>query len=361
MKGFGRIYRRGGVCWIEYWHRGQQYRESSGSYRESDARRLLKRRLQETGRGHFVGPSEERVLVTDLLDAVETDYGVNGRRSIQSLPCRLNPLKSAFAGARALDVTEDRIERYRAARLAEGLAPATVNRELAVLRRAFRLGVRHRRLSTMPTITLLAEHNARQGFVEPATFEALVAHLPADLQDLARFAYLTGWRKGEALTLVWTDVDRARGLITLRRERSKNEEPRLLPLTPELAAIIERRWQARRVARADGTTILADLVFHRAGAPVRSFRKAWAAACTAAGVPRLLFHDLRRSAVRNMERASVSRSVAMKLSGHKTESVYRRYRIVDETDLRDALARVEAHVAGDRARTVVPIAEARRG
>ncbi len=362
MRGFGSIYLRCDTWWIQYSHRGQKFRESSGSGREVDARRLLRRRLEEVGRGRFVGPQQERVLLTDLLDSLRVDYELNGRRSIRSLPCRLNPLKSAFAGERALDVTEDRIARYVAARLAENYAPATVNRELAALRRAFRLAIRQRRLSMMPVITLLAEHNARQGFVEPATFEIIVLHLPDYLQDLCRFAYLAGWRKGEVITLAWTDVDRTRGLITLRREHSKNEEPRLLPLSTELAAIIERRWQARIVTRAAGTTILADLVFHRAGKPVRTFRKAWASACTAAGAPGLLFHDLRRSAVRNMERAGgVSRTVAMKLSGHQTESVYRRYRIVDETDLREALARVEIHVAGDRARTVVPMAEVRRG
>jgi integrase len=363
MRGFGRIYRRGRspFYWIEYWYRGRQYRESSGSARETDALRLLKKRLQDTGRGRFVGPSEERVLVTDLLAAVEADYQVNGWRSLTKLRSRLTALRAAFAGMRALDVTEDRIERYRSARAAEGLAPATINRELAVLRRGFRLAVRQRRLSTMPTITLAAEHNARQGFCEPSTFDIISGRLPDDLRDFAGFAYLAGWRKGEIATLAWLDVDRARGLITLRRERSKNEEPRVLPLTPELAKIIERRWQARRVVRPDGTTILADLVFHRRGAAVKNFRKAWARACTAAGVPQLLFHDLRRSAVRNMESSGVPRSVAMKLSGHKTESVYRRYRIVDETDLREAMTRVEAHVASDRARTVVPIAEARRG
>lgn len=239
--------------------------------------------------------------------------------------------------------------------MAEGYAPASVNRELAALRRAFRLAVRHKRLSGGPTITLLVENNARQGFVEPATFAEIAEHLPAPLADVAGFAHGTGWRKSEVLTLAWSHVDRARGMITLRREHSKNAEPRILPLTPILAELIERRWQARTVTRSDGGTVLADLEFHRSGQRIGSFRKAWAAACEAAGVGGLLFHDLRRSAVRNFERAGVSQAVAMKITGHETASVGRRYRIVDERDLRDALAKTEAAAAADHAATVVPL------
>ena len=80
----------------------------------------------------------------------------------------------------------------------------------------------------------------------------------------------------------------------------------------------------------------------RYGTPIKSLRRAWRTACKQAGVPWLLLHDLRRSAVRNLERAGVSRSVAMKLTGHKTENVYRRYAIVAENDLREAGAKLTA-------------------
>jgi integrase len=90
----------------------------------------------------------------------------------------------------------------------------------------------------------LRESNARQGFVEPATFEAIAKHLPPVLADVTRFAYATGWRKQEVLTLAWSDVDREHGVVTLRGAVSKNGEPRRLPLTSALAEIIERRWEA---------------------------------------------------------------------------------------------------------------------
>ena len=113
--------------------------------------------------------------------------------------------------------------------------------------------------------------------------------------------------------------------------------PHLAPLgrTPALRVILEGRQElTRRCERAQARII--PLVFHRSGRPIHSFRRSWKKACEKAGRPGLLFHDLRRSAVRNLERAGVPRSVAMKLTGHKTESIYRRYAIVAESDLRAA-------------------------
>jgi Phage integrase family len=104
----------------------------------------------------------------------------------------------------------------------------------------------------------------------------------------------------------------------------------VLPLTGELAALIERRWQARVLVGADGSTTLSPLVFHREGRPIGDFRKAWATATNAAGLPDLLFHDLRRSAVRTFERSGITQATAMKLTGHKTAAVYRRYAVTSE-------------------------------
>ena len=118
-------------------------------------------------------------------------------------------------------------------------------------------------------------------------------------------------------------------------------EPRVLVLVGELSAVIERRWAAREYHRSNGETAISPLVFHRKGRPVGDIRTAGGNACTAAGVGGTLFHDLRRSAVRNFEKAGVSQVVAMKISGHKTASIYCRYRIVDEADIADALTRTE--------------------
>ncbi len=130
---------------------------------------------------------------------------------------------------------------------------------------------------------------------------------------------------------------------------------------PALAALlVAQRERTAAMARATGRVI--PHVFHREGIPIRSYRGAWARACAATGLKGRLVHDFRRTAVRNLERAGVPRSVAMQLTGHRTESIYRRYAIVSEADLAAGVARLAVlHDSLAKASpTVVPMEEARQ-
>jgi len=184
------------------------------------------------------------------------------------------------------------------------------------------------------------------------------------------FGYITGWRRGEVLGLRRKHVDLAAGTVRLDPGTTKNKEGRTFFLTAELRALLERRLAARpkrakvvRLAKADDPE---GRVFTRKnGTPIGTFGKRWHSACRAAGIPDrvatrktadgraverrlpgLIFHDFRRTAVRNLERAGVPRSVAMKMVGHKTEAIYRRYAIVSESDLREAALKLEAVIGG---------------
>ena len=216
---------------------------------------------------------------------------------------------------------------------------ATINRELAIIRRAFRLAYRAGHVLTIPHIELLDEsRNVRQGIIEPRDFSKLLARLePPAYAATAETAFITGWRlRSEVLSLTWSQVDMTAGLLRIDVGVTKGGEGRTFPITTRLRAILKER--KRRKAPPS------PLVFHdgdgRAIKP-KHFYKRWAAACEAANVGGLIPHDLRRSAVREMERRQIPRQVSMTLIGHRTESIFRRYAIVSEADIRDAGSRLD--------------------
>jgi integrase len=335
-RGMGSIYRRGNTWWVQYFVRGRRVRESSRSARESDARKLLKRRLGEAATGKPMGPDIEKTTFSDLAGMLLTDYRVNNLRSIDRVEDAICHLRAFFGDDRALSITSDRVSDYIAHRQSEAAANATINRELAALKRAFRLALRARKVALIPEIAMLDETaNVREGFIEQAEFLRLREALPAYLKDPIAFLWLTGWRVGEMRSLTWASV--YSDAIRLSARHSKNKRARELPLVGELAEIIARARSSRLPH--------CPFVFHRRGRPIGSFRKTWMTACRRAGLPGLRVHDLRRSAARNLIRAGVPENIAMKFTGHQTSSIFRRYDIVTERDLALAASRLEQHLA----------------
>jgi integrase len=354
-RGFGRVFQPAyrdkktsekkisSVWWISYWYRGKNYRENSGSSNRSDAVKLLKKRHAEMGAGRLVGPNAERLTFEDMAAMILDDYRVNARKSIERTECSIKHLREFFSLDHALDITTDRVKTYIMDRQEAGAMPATVQLELAALKRMFTLAIQAGRLNQRPYIPSLKISNVRQGFFEEREFRSVWVNLPDYLQPPVEFAYLTGWRKGEIYSLQWSQVDFEEGTVRLEPGSTKNDEGREFPFSalPRLASLLrEQKERTEALERAQNRII--PWVFHHAGEPIRYFLKAWNRACELAGVPGRIPHDFRRTAVRNLEKAGVPRSVAMKLTGHKTEVVYRRYAIVAKADLREGVEKLAA-------------------
>jgi len=348
MRGMGRLYRRGEIWWVEYWYRNQQHRESSKSSKKSDAEKLLKRRLGEIGMGKLIGPSEEKLTFEEMAEDCLKDARIRGEQAYKWVITRVNHLRRFFGMDIAVNITAARIRAYINARLEEQAAPATINRDLAVLSKMFSLAVQSERLSSRPYIPRLPESEPRQGFMEHAEYLAIRQHLPPYLQDMLDFGYHSGWRRREISRLEWQNVDLDAGVIRLRHALSKNKEGRVFVLSTELRSLIEKRWQARVLG--------CPYVFHRNGRQIGDIRKAWYTACRLAGLEGKLFHDLRRTTVRNLVRAGVPDKVAMGVTGHKTRSVFDRYNIVSEADLQQASERLADYLAKQsKVPTVIPL------
>src|SRR5215469_2128756 len=373
IRGQGRVFERKGssYLWIAYYAHGKEEREVARHIRTGEkieatakgrheAGRFLKRRLGELaaeqhGGRTFVGPQQERVTINELLDGLERDYKLRDKWTVK-VSSVMKPLREHFGTWRAAEVTADGVGKYIENLREDGYSNSTVNHRTQLLRQAFKVAIRNKVVSAAPFIPRLSEiGNERQGFFETADFEAVVAHLPEYLQDFARFGFLTGWRKGSIASLGWSDV--GDGVIYLQAKNSKGRKAETMPLEGELGAIIERRRSAQILEDGNGTNRLAEFVFHRDGEPIGDFRKAWATASKKANVDRKLFHDLRRTASRNMIVAGVPQAVAMKITGHRTDSMFRRYAIVNEEQKREALAKTQQHLAASAGRKVVTIAK----
>lgn len=377
----GRIFRRPhSANWhIAYSHRGREYRESCGSPDCREAERLLKHRLAELGADslglcRFVGPSADRITMNVLFTQLEADFKLRGIKSLPQTLSHLTAAKKEFGNYRAVEITLALVDSWYQAQIAQNRpAIASLNRIVSMVSQALKLGVARQLLASACVLRKLPEAgNARQGFFEKGDFAAVCQYLPDYLRDFAQFAYLTGWRKSAIASLQWQDVDMQARTILLRPEHDKAGTGQLLALEGELWEIIERR-RGERITKASATgqslqcvPVRSDAengrakfslhVFHRYGFPIGDFRKAWAAACRQAGVSGKLFHDLRRTAARNLRRAGVSETVAMRILGQKTPSIFKRYSITDLDDLRQAQTRLQEHLAGQPAeRKVLPM------
>jgi len=201
---------------------------------------------------------------------------------------------------------------------------------------------------------MLAENNVRQGFFERWEFEAVLAKLPDCLRLPLTFAYHMGWRaQSKVLPLTWQQIDLEIGAVRLEVGSTKNKDGRLIYLTQELRALLANQWQEHQTHYPD-----CPLVFHDHRRPIVNYYKHWHRACKEAKLSGKIPHDFRRTAVRNMVRAGIPERVAMMISGHKTRSIFDRYHIVSDGDLREAARRLDSTIPAKTTTktTTLPIA-----
>ena len=339
------------VWWVRFRQHGKTVRQSTETTSESKARTCLREREGKVALNIPVNVKADRLTLGDAAELIRNDYTANGHKSADTLELRLTHLQAHFATATRLSrITTGSVEQYKAARLAEPItppvtkqprvapparpptltSPATVNREIAILARMGSLARRQYGLAVPFVVEKLKERNAREGFFEDEAFHAVCRLLRPELAALATVGQLTGWRKSELRSRQWRHVDFTAGWLRIEPEETKNREGRMFPLIPELREVLEAQ-RARVEARQRETGQVIPCVFCRDdGARVGDFKKAWTTVRTKAGIPGRLFHDFRRTAVRNLIRAGIPETVAMKLTGHRTRAVFQRYAIVED-------------------------------
>lgn len=342
-RGTGSIFKQNGsrFWWVCYYVNGKPVRESCGSEKITDAQNLLKEKNGQVVSGNFVSTKVQRITVAELFEAVLTDYRNNEKTIAWAERVWKLHLKPFFGDMRATNVGTDQIAAYISERKSgeEPAANGTINRELALLRRAFTLGYKSkpRKVSSLLDLSehMLEENNVRTGFVDESQYRTLADKAARQLWLRAMLAlgYTYGFRKAELLNMKLGQVDLLGRTIRLNPGETKNGEGRTVTLTEACYALVAELARGKQPEDS--------LLTRASGEAVKDFRCAWSALTEAAKMPGLLFHDLRRSAVRNMVRRGVTERVAMRISGHKSRSVFDRYDIVSESDLADAALKVE--------------------
>jgi integrase len=322
---------------------------------KQEALTVLRKLMADRDRGIQPITDTRKISYADLRAGLLASYVERGNRSLttradgEETIVGLKQLDDFFGygpknpGPSVLNITVDTAREFVKKRKATGAGNAVINQSLACLRRMLRIAHEDGKLQNVPIIRLQKEPPARRGFVTDEQFGALLKALPTHLRPLITFLFFCGVRLGEALAIEWSQVDFDAGLIRLHE--TKNDEPRVVPLPSLLRMMLV--GMEPKVGRVFDATNL---------------RKEWMTACAAAGLGRridvegkkydpryegLTIHDLRRSAVRNLVRAGVPETVAMKISGHKTRSVFDRYAIASEADLTKAIQRVETNGLGE--------------
>ncbi len=332
MRGDGRIFKPKGstiwhtAVWIPYEHR--EWRQSTSTDNERKARAILRERLVSVqNRLHI--PSS-RFAYENLRELIGLDYQAN-RRKLKALKIRLLHLDPFFKGWRAMDIGTEAATRYTVQRQDEGASNASINRELSVLGRMFTLAVQQGKVAIRPYFPKLKEADARSGFFEAEDFRCVLRELPTYLQPVMLTAYITGWRvPSELLTRKWRKhIDVENGWLRLEPGETKSGQGRMFPLIPALREIVAHQVRLSiTFERETGKEV--PWLFHNQGHRIVNYYPAWHRACEAAGVAGRIPHDFRRTAYRNLIRAGVPKQIAMMLVGHETESMAKRYSILDE-------------------------------
>jgi len=322
--------------WIEYYYEGRRKRERIGP-NKALAQTILQKRLVQRAEDRLLDKKKgERIRFNQLTEWYLNLPEVKSKKSYERDVRSVKKMKLYFNSKLVKEITPSLIESYRKHSMNEpnykGLTnkPATVNREVACLKTIFSKAVKDRKIEYNPAsaVSQLKENNERERILSPDEWHRYKAQCPSWYLPIAMMAYFTAMRRGEIINLAFSRVDLKNGFIRLRPEDTKTEKGRSIPIDPELMEVLRDSMKVR--------PLNFDRVFHRDEKPIggNTVRQAHETTCVKAGIENFRFHDFRHTRINNWRRNGHDYFKIMAASGHKTISVFKRYNMVGEEELK---------------------------
>ena len=228
----------------------KQHSESSGTRSKEEAQKMLTNRLEAVRTGNQPLGEVRRLRYEDIRDGLIADYRAAGKVTEQNGVMAVSghrhffkQLDDFFANMPVIAITTDVLREFVSKRMKEGVSGPTCNRNLALLRRMFKLAQREGKIQNVPYFPMQKESAPREGFVERPDFEKLRAAMPERLHPALTFAYETGCRAGAIKQIIWPWVHLDKAEIHLPAGVVKNRKPLALPLSPELVGMLKKLFQ----------------------------------------------------------------------------------------------------------------------
>ncbi len=344
-----------GPWWMKYYDSGHPIAQSTGKYEKREAKAVLQKAEAKVLEGQREGSTVNRTRFDDLVVLLQQEYELKGRKTWGRRLQHIAHLRKSFGGIRVKAITSEKLGHYISKRLKEGAANATINRELDCLHRMMVLGSRQTppKVGRMPHFPKLEETNIREGFFTHAEFLALRGASPFHIKVALTIGYYSGMRLREIIGgkgLTWDQVDFEEQCIRLSSIQMKTKTPRVIFMVDDFYKVLSK---AKEIRDRDFPTC--PFVCHINGKSFSQLRQGWNVACKRIGLEGKTFHDLRRTGVRNLVRAGVSETVAMKISGHKTRSVFDRYNVTSEEDLKRAADQLNHYFLEQKVTNIVTV------
>lgn len=315
------LVKRGKVWWMTFTYQGKQVRKSSGTADRRLADAILSKiKVQIVEGQYFERTTAESHTFIELMDRYEKEHVARKLRH-RGLKGYMANLRGFFGTYNLDEITPKVIVAYKNKRYEDGMAPATINRELSNLKKAFNLAMREWEWceqNPVARVSMEKENNKRDRWLNEEEVMQLLEACAPWLHDLVLFALNTGMRMGEILELTWRGVDLTRRTVTVFR--SKNGERRTIPVNQTVLTML--------TAKAKVRSLVTDRVFcSKAYTPMESghLRRAFRLALSKAKIEDFRFHDLRHTFATTLVQSGIDLYKVQRLLGHKSPIMTQRY------------------------------------